>query len=334
MRRITVCCVSIKERDIKTKMEKITQKDILLTNKNLDLKDMIFIIRDQPVMLDSDLAILYQVETKRLLEQTKRNIKRFPASFCFKLTKEEYENLRSQFEVSSSEEYGGRRYLPYVYTEQGIAMLSAVLHSETAIEVSIQVIDAFVQMRRFLSNNSILFERIQKVELQQLEYHKETNEKFDRIFNYISNHEETTQRIFFNGQIYDAFSLLVSLVQKATQHLILIAGYTDISTLNLMAKKNSGVSVLFITYPTLKDSKNAQITATDIAKFNNQYPLLTIKYSKSFHDRFLIIDHQEVYHIGASIKDAGKKTFAISLLDEQQLVSDLFITDQTDINLD
>ena len=192
-----------------------------------DIKSLIYVIRNQQVMIDSDLAMLYQVETKRLNEAVKRNIARFPEEFRFQLTEEEAKSLRSQIATSNNmpEEdgkKGGRRYLPYVFTEQGIAMLSAVLRSDVAIQVSISIMKSFVEMRRFMANNALLFERISNVELKQLEYQKQTDEKLEQIFEYISEHEETNQKVFFDGQIYDAFSLIVSLIQKGRK-----GNYTD-----------------------------------------------------------------------------------------------------------
>lgn len=167
--------------------------------------------------------MLYNVETKRLNESVKRNSKRFPENFCFQLNEEEYEALRSQIATSnitteSISAKGGRRYLPYVFTEQGIAMLSAILRSDEAITVSLNIMNTFVKMRGFLEENALMFERLSNLELKQLQYQKESNEKFDKIFAYISEHEEAEQHIFFDGQIYDAFSLLVSLIEKSEKN--------------------------------------------------------------------------------------------------------------------
>ena len=267
-------------------------------------------------MLASDLAMLYQVETRVLNQAVKRNQKRFPERYCFQLTKEEAENLTSQIVMSSSS-HGGRRIPPYAFTEQGIAMLSAVLRSDVAIDVSIRIMDAFVEMRHFISGNAHLFERIERVELKQLTYQKEADEKFEQIFDFIHTHTESSQKIFFNGQIYDAFSLLAGLIQKATKDIILIDGYVDIGTLNLLAKKQANVSVEIHTF------SNTRLTAADVTTFNSQYPTLTINRTNAFHDRFLILDHQEAYHIGASLKDAGKKCFAITLLQDEALLQEL-----------
>ena len=251
-----------------------------------DIKSMIYVVRNQQVMIDSDLAMLYQVETKRLNEAVKRNIARFPEEFRFQLTAEETESLRSQFATLNENDGRGkhRKYLPYVFTEQGIAMLSAVLRSDVAIQVSISIMKSFVEMRRFIANNALLFERISTVELRQLEYQKQTDEKLEQIFEYISEHEESSQKVFFDGQIYDAFSLIVNLIQKAEIEITLIDGYVDVGTLNLLSKKKSDVAV------TIYTQKQTKLTKADVKNFNAQYPTLKIKYTKVFHDRFLILD--------------------------------------------
>ncbi len=283
------------------------------------IRNLIYIIRGVQVMLDSDLAMLYQVETRTLNQAVKRNIARFPERYRFQLTEEEYANLKSQNVISSSENnYGGRRKLPYAFSEQGIAMLSSVLHSDTAVQVSLRIMDTFVEMRRFIANNQLLFEKISSVELKQLEYQKETDEKFDKVFSLIESHKESEQTIFFEGQIYDAFSLLISLIQEAQKDIILVDSYVDVGTLNLLAKKNPGVDVKIITYP------GTRLTTGDVSKFNSQYPNLIVdSSSKSFHDRFLILDGKMVYHIGASLKDAGKKCFGISLWKDQESIKNL-----------
>lgn len=301
------------------KEEKLSVSNIEIAQYNI--KSMIYVVRNQQVMVDSDLAMLYQVETRTLNQTVKRNITRFPERFRFQLTKEEYENLKSQFVISSLKEedntYGGRRTLPYVFTEQGIAMLSSVLRSEVAIQTSIRIMDSFIEMRHFISNNALLFEHISNVELKQLEYQKHTDQKLEQIFEYISEHEETSQKIFFDGQIYDSFSLIVSLVQKAEKEIMLIDGYVDIGTLNLLSKKKDGVAVTIYTL------KRTKLTDTDVENFNAQYPTLKIKYTKVFHDRFLILDRTKAYHIGASLKDAGKKCFGINLIQDPCIIRDI-----------
>lgn len=287
-----------------------------------DIKSMIYVIRNKQVMLDSDLAMLYQVETRVFNQAVKRNIARFPDSFRFQISKDEYEALRSQIVTSKEEDAkgnkkGGRRYLPYVFTEQGIAMLSAVLRSDVAIQVSINIMNAFVEMRRFIANNALLFERISNIELKQLEYQKQTDEKLEQIFEYISGHEEAGQKVFFDGQIYDAFSLIVSLIQKAEKEITLIDGYVDVGTLDLLSKKKENVSV------TIYTQKRTRLTKKDVENFNAQYPALEVKYTKVFHDRFLILDRGTAYHVGASLKDAGKKCFGINLIQDAGIIRDI-----------
>jgi len=194
---------------------------------NKEIQSMIYTFRGMQVMLDSDLAMLYQVTTSNLNKAMKRNIARFPERFCFQLTENEYENLRFQNGISSlTNNYGGRRYMPYVFTEQGIAMLSAVLKSDIAVEVSLKIMDSFVEMRKFLISNQELFSRLDKVELRQIDFEKkidsknaDTDKKLEEVFDYIATTKEVKQKIFFNGQIYDAFSLMVEIVEKAKKAL-------------------------------------------------------------------------------------------------------------------
>ena len=259
-----------------------------------DIENLIYVVRNKQVMVDSDLAMLYQVETKALNRAVKRNIKRFPKDFCFQLTTEA-ESLKCQSGTSKIQDSekkdgrGGRRTLPYVFTEQGISMLASVLHSKVAINVSIGIMRAFVEMRRFIANNALLFERISNVDLKQLEYQKKTDEKLEQIFEYISDHEESNQKIFFDGQIYDAFSLLIGRILKAETEIVLVDGYVDVGTLNILSKKKENVAV---TVYTLQRTKLSQ---ADVDNFNAQYPKLDVKYTRAFHDRFLILDKTKAY---------------------------------------
>lgn len=303
-----------------TKKEEIieisTDPEIEITN--VTVSSLIHIIRGKQVILDSDLAMLYKVETGALNRAVKRNKKRFPEDFCFQLTEEEF--LRCKNGISNDESVesrGGRRYMPYAFTEQGISMLSAILRSEVAINVSIGIMRAFVEMRRFLATNSLILNRVDELEVKQLEYQKSTDERLDKVFQYIEDHVESKQKVFFDGQIYDAFSLFTSIIRKAKNEIILIDGYVDVDTLNILAKKNVGVDVKIYTFA------SAQLTKRDVTNFNAQYPLLTVHKTQVFHDRFIILDGKAAYHIGSSIKDAGKKCFAISLIDDMGIVSDL-----------
>lgn len=281
---------------------------------NKEIQNLIYTFRGRQVMIDRDLAYLYNVETKVLNQAVKRNLNRFPEHFRFQLTEEEYENLRSQFVTSSEDNtHGGRRYMPYVFTEQGIAMLSAVLKSDVAVEVSIKIMNSFVEMRNFLLSNREMFARLDRVELKQLE----TDRKLEEVFNYIATNAEVKQNIFFDGQIYDAFSFIVGLIKKAKKEIILIDNYVDVNTLNILCKKNQGINVVIAT------AGKGSLSAKDITKFNAQYPKLSVKTTTNFHDRFLILDKSEVYHIGASIKDAGKKSFGITKIEDKDLVKSL-----------
>ncbi len=281
----------------------------LTITSDLDIKSKIYTIRNQQVMLDSDLAELYNVEIKRLTEQVKRNIDRFPEHFRFQLTKEEYENLRSQIATlslnSENSTWGThKKYLPYVFTEQGVSMLSAVLRSKTAIQTSIKIIDSFVNMRKFISQNAPIFKRLETLEQNQLI----TNTNIDKIFKALENKDHIQEQgIFFNGQIFDAHNFVSDLIRKAKNKIVLIDNYIDDTTLALF-EKNQNIDVIIYTHSISNSLKN------DLAKYNKQYRKITIKENKDFHDRFLILDEKEVYHIGASLKDLGKKVFGFSLM--------------------
>ena len=233
--------------------------------------------------------------------------------------------MKSQFVISSLDDeggHGGRRYLPYVFTEQGIAMLSAVLRSEVAVRVSVQIMKTFVEMRRYLANENFVLDKVSKLEckliegdLKRQQFEEKTERQFEQIFSYISEHEEVTQKIFFEGQIYDAFSLLTELISKAEKELVLIDNYVDIGTLNILAKKKLGVNVILYT------AKKTKLSPEDITNFNRQYPVLEVKHTTAFHDRFLVVDGLYAYHIGASIKDAGKKCFGINKMEDAKIVA-------------
>lgn len=293
------------------------ENEIAVTN----IENKIYMIRGQQVMIDRDIATLYGVETKRLNEQVKRNIERFPEEFCFQLNKDENEYLKSQIVISKQsdsdflrsqiatsklETRGGRQYLPYAFTEQGVAMLSAVLKSETAVKMSIQIMKAFVAMRKFMLVNAQVFQRLDKIERHQITTDSKIEELFDKMDKYKI---DDTQGIFFQGQIFDAYSKFESFLAKAKKEIVLIDGYVDLSILERLAKKHKNVNVTIYTDPKTK------LSAQDVQKFNAQYPTLTVLHTSKMHDRFLIIDNTVLYHIGASLKDLGKKCFAFEILD-------------------
>ena len=289
---------------------------------NQTIQDKIYTIRGVQIMLDEDLAVLYGVETKNLNKAVNRNMDRFPEKFRFQLTQEEYDNLkfqigtsnldaslRSQF-VTLEKQHGGRRYLPYVFTEQGVSMLSAVLRSQTAIEVSIKIIDTFVNMRKFLSQNASLFTRIDSIEKRQISYEIKNDTKVDAILNAIE--EKGTpqkQHIFYDGQIFDAYLFVSDIIKSAKSSIKLIDNYIDENTLVLFTKRDAKVDMKIYTKTISKQLK------LDLEKHNAQYPKIDIEIFDLSHDRFLIIDEKDIYHFGASLKDLGKKWFAVSKMD-------------------
>lgn len=269
------------------------------------IENKIYIIRGQQVMIDRDIAQLYGVETRVLNQAVKRNEDRFPEEFCFQLDDSEFENWISQIVISNSKKMGLRKK-PFAFTEQGVAMLSAVLKSETAVKMSIQIMKAFVAMRKFMLLNAQVFQRLDNIEKHQLTTDNKIEELFDRMDKY---KREDKQGIFFQGQIFDAYSKFESFIAQAKTEIILIDGYVDLTVLDRLAKKKKNVTVEIYT-----DAKT-KLTAQDVQKFNAQYPQLNLNYTSKMHDRFLIIDKKTLYHIGASLKDLGKKCFAFEVLD-------------------
>lgn len=301
---------------------------------NEEIKNLIYTIRGKQVMLDSDVAMLYHYPTKRINEAVNRNKQRFPENFCFQLTEEEYKSLRFKnftfneinskdinednslrSQIATLDESAGRgkhrKYLPYVFTEQGIAMLSGLLKNDIAIQVSINIMNAFVEMRKFLAVNGQLFERLTNVEYKLLEHDK----KFDKVFDQLQNEENIKQKIFFEGQIYDAYSLIIDIFKKANKKILIIDNYIDDSVLKMLTKKNKNVEVVILT------SDKSNIQKIDIQKFNKEYPILKIAKTNKFHDRFIVIDNKEMYHLGASIKDLGKKCFGINRIEDIDIIN-------------
>ncbi|WP_282742538.1 ORF6N domain-containing protein [Olsenella uli] len=292
----------------------------IIAYDDVQIRDMIYTVRGKQVMLDSDLAELYKVETRTLNRAAKRNEDRFPEDFRFKLTREELDNLRCQIGTLAGQDADssiGRTYLPHVYTEQGVAMLSGVLRSKVAIDVSVCIMRAFVEMRHFIADNAHMFEQIRSIDHRLDSLERSTDERFERVFDYMEAHEAPSQKVFFEGQVYDAFELLVSLVQRAKREIVLVDGYVDTGTLNILSKKELSVAVTVWTHP------KTNLTEGDVATFNAQYPTLMVKHTTSFHDRFLILDGTDGYLVGASLKDAGKKSFAITKLEDSSIVESI-----------
>ena len=279
------------------------------------IKNLIYNIRGKQVMLDSDVAMLYHYKTKRINETVQRNKERFPENFCFQLTENEMENLRSQFATASTideKKFRNKRYSPYAFTEQGIAMLSGLLKNDVAVQVSINIMNAFVEMRKFIVNNGQIFSRLTNVEYKLLEHDK----KFDEVFDELQKNEENKfqQQIFYNGQIYDAYSLIVDIIKSAKNKIVIIDNYVDDSILKMLSKKKNNVEVVILT------SSNTPISKLDVMKFNKQYPTLKVATTNNFHDRFILLDGAELYHCGASLKDLGRKCFAINKIQDSKFI--------------
>lgn len=265
-----------------------------------DIENLIYVVRNRQVMFDRDLAKLYQVETGQLNRQVKRNIERFPSDFMFQLTKEEMAILKCQNGIAS---WGGDRHFPYAFTENGVAMLSGILRSETAVDVNIRIMRAFTAMRHFLANNAQLFQRLSNIEYHQIE----TDHRIDEVFKQLNANTQPQQGIFFDGQVFDAYRYISNMVRKAMKSIILVDNYVDDTVLTLLDKRKDGVSA------TIYTQNISQQLRLDIARHNAQYAIIDVHSFNKAHDRFLLID-EEVYHIGASIKDLGNKWFAFTLL--------------------
>ena len=286
----------------------VTKCDINKVVNNIE--PLIKVIRGQQVMLDKDLAMLYGVEAKVLNQAVKRNVERFPNDFRFQLTKEEC--LRSQIVTLNEKQGQHLKYMPYAFTEQGVAMLSSVLRSQTAIEVNIQIMRAFVSMRHFMVNNASVFSRLETIEYHQLEmqqHQQETDKRIDEVFRRLDEgNAKPKQGVFYNGQVYDAYTFVSDLIKSAKRRIILIDNYVDETVLTLLDKRGNDV---FAVIYTQQISRQFQL---DIDRHNAQYAPIDVETFRLSHDRFLCID-DDVYHIGASIKDLGKKWFGFSKME-------------------
>ena len=288
----------------KVKKQRLSQDTFVVQNlhlKQVNIEDLIYVVRGQKVMIDSDLAMLYGEETKYLKRSVRNHIKRFPDDFMFELTKDEYASLRCK--SSTINKRGGNRYPPYAFTKNGIAMLSSVLNSETAIDANIYIMRAFTNSYDFPPSSSDVSQRIANIEHHQIE----TDKRIDEVFKRLDAHTPASQGIFFEGQIFDAYQFVCGLVRQAKKNLVLIDNYVDETVLTLLDKRDSCVTA------TIYTQHLSQQLQLDIARHNAQYPPIEVKPFNRAHDRFLLID-DEVYHIGASIKDLGKKWFAFTLM--------------------
>ena len=286
----------------------------VVKNEIEEIKQKIYLIRGKQVMLDSDVADLYHYETKRINEAVKRNIERFPEDFCFKLTNQEYFHLKSQIATSNENIVnvmrGGKQKIPYVFTEKGIIMLSGLLKNEIAVDVSIKIVEAFIKMRNFINTNKELLNRVITIENKLDKKITDYDAKFEKIFNELQGETEFKQKIFFDGQVWDSYNLIINIIKNADNKITIIDNYIDDSILNMLSKKKKNVEVTLIT------SYKSNITKLDVQKFNKEYPILKLAKTDKFHDRFIVIDNKELYHCGASLKDLGKKCLAITKMEE------------------
>ena len=294
---------------------RLIMNEVMIDNSKIE--NMIYEIRGKHVMFNSDVARLYNVETKVLNQVIKRNINRFPEEFCFQITIEELEKVssRSHFvTLNKSNNYRGYniKYLPYVLTEQGIMMLSGLLKSDIAVKVNVQIIDAFVRMRKYISSNLIEQKYINQLVLEDHNSIKLLQESFSKL-----EEKEKVNHIFYEGQIYDAYSLLIDILSKAKEEVIIIDNYADKSVLDMITNLNVKVIIVTRKFNLLKD--------IDIKKYNRQYHNLKVIYSDKFHDRFIILDKKVLYHSGASYKDLGNKCFAINKIKDDEYLENILI---------
>lgn len=281
----------------------------VIVQEALSIDEKIFTIRSIQVMLDRDLALLYGVETKVFNQAVKRNIARFPRDFMFQLSVEEKIELVTNCDRLEKLKHSSTN--PYVFTEQGVSMLSAILKSDIAIEISIEIVRAFVHMRKVISNNALIFDKFEKIEQKLIKH----DDRFEEIFKAIEAKDiKPKQGIFFNGQIYDAYLFVSDIIKSAKSSIILIDNYVDENTLTLLSKRDRDTNA------TIYTKTISKVLQLDLEKYNAQYSKIEIKKFELSHDRFLIIDKKKVYHIGASLKDLGKKWFAFSLMDENSVV--------------
>lgn len=288
--------------------------ELLKIESQEDIEKKIFVIRGVQVMLDSDVAELFGVETRAINQQVKRNLERFPEDFCFQLNSKEFKNLTSQNVTSS---YGGRRHLPYAFTEHGIIALAGVLKSDVASKMSVEIARTFVQMRRFIAENSDVLLKLAQLQNRQINFEIETNKRFDEVLKLISKADLPKQVLFYDGQYFDAYDFITSLIRKAKYSILLIDPYCDERALSFLSNRNSGVDI------TICKSSKAKLSDKEIDLFKEQYGLINIIDDDYIHDRFLIIDGIECYSLGTSLNYAGKKTFVVIRIENSFIVNSI-----------
>lgn len=283
----------------------------LLNNKRVE--DCIYTIRDKQIMLDSDLAYFFGIDVKRLNEQQRRNIERFPEDFCFKLNSKEFKNYRSQnatFRCSTK----GRKYPPYVYTEHGIITLAGVLKSKRAAEISVQIARSFIQMRKFIQENSDTLLTLARIQNRQLEFESETNKRFEEILKLIDSSNVPKEATFYAGQFYDAYEFIVSIIVTAKESIILLDPYCDSKAFTFLKNRNSGVSIIIV------KGIHSKLSDKEIEVFESEYGPISIKTTDDIHDRYLIIDEQTCYSLGSSLNYAGKRLSSIHKIEDSKTI--------------
>lgn len=288
----------------------------LLDLEHKNIEECIYTIRGEQVMLDSDVAFFFGTEVKKLNQQMKRNVGRFPSDFCFQLNSIEFNELRSQ-NVTIDVRYGNRKYLPYAYTEHGVLALAGVLKNEIAAKMSVEIVRKFVQMRKFILENGDTLLALAKLQNRQLEFENKTNQKFDEILMSISKADLPKQALFYSGQFYDAYEYVSDIIRRANDSIVLIDPYCDSKALTYLKNKKENVQVIIVT------SNPSKIEREELNKFESQYGEIVIKELDDNHDRYLIIDKNECYNLGASLNYMGKKSFSIIKNDDINIIKGL-----------
>ena len=292
------------------------QLSSLLDLENKSIEECIYTIRGEQVMLDSDVAFFFGTEVKKLNQQMKRNVGRFPSDFCFQLNSIEFNELRSQ-NVTIDVRYGNRKYLPYAYTEHGVLALAGVLKNEIAAKMSVEIVRKFVQMRKFILENGDTLLALAKLQNRQLEFENKTNQKFDEILMSISKADLPKQALFYSGQFYDAYEYVSDIIRRANDSIVLIDPYCDSKALTYLKNKKADAKVIIVT------SNPSKIEREELNKFESQYGEIVIKELDDNHDRYLIIDKNECYNLGASLNYMGKKSFSIIKNDDINIIKGL-----------
>lgn len=291
--------------------------DLTSINYKKPIEDKIINIRGTQVMLDSDVAYFFNIETKVLNQQMKRNQERFPEDFCFQLNHKEFKSVLRSQNVTSNGVSSKRRYMPYVYTEYGIIALAGVLKSDVATKMSVEIARTFLSMRKFILENGDVLVKLAQLQNRQINFEIEANKRFDEVIGLINKANLPKQVLFFAGQYYDAYDFISMLIRKANKPIVLIDSYCDNRALSFISNKQNGVEV------NIYKSSKAKLLDEEIQTFEKQYGDINVKTVDSFHDRFLIIDERECYSLGASLNYIGRKTFAVSLIEDQTIIESI-----------